>query len=70
VSQAFDASTSLTALEKENTVIAVIKMSQAKYRQLFPGSTVSLTASVDRWLRADRPFAESAANRLSASNPG
>ena len=43
MSQPFDASKSLTTLEQDSTIIAVIEMSQSNWlvRRLFPASSAS-----------------------------
>jgi transposase len=47
MSQSFDASKSLTTLEQDNTVIAVIEMSQSKWlvAAVVPGSNASRSRS-------------------------
>jgi hypothetical protein len=49
MSQSFDASRSLTALEQDNTLIAVIEMSQSKWlvAAIVPGLAVEWAAALE-----------------------
>jgi hypothetical protein len=83
MSQSFDASRSLTALEQDNTLIAVIEMSQSKWlvAAIVPGLAVEwarrpgvsppmrMSASWFRSVRINRIQACGALSRLMASSP-
>jgi hypothetical protein len=68
MSQAFDASRSLTALEQDSTIIAVIEMSQAKW--LVAGVVPGVERQPLKRLTADELLVEAVASLAERSRPG